>query len=445
MSSASIKIKKIYKFHKFLIKYHSKIKFKMQLIKIEKVSALEILNSNGMPTLEVKAVLSDGTSAVVGVPSGTSRGMKEMHELIDEDSQRFGGKGALRAVRNVNEQINDLLFGQDPFAQKLIDQRLITLDDTANKSNLGANAMLGTSLAVAMAAAKSLKVDFFRYLGGIGCDCTLSTPMINVINGGAHSNNSLAIQEFMLVPQKNGNEGVSDLIHKSARVISKLKQILHDRNFSTNVGLEGGFAPDLQNTEEVLDLLCLAVEKSGYKLVDDFMFALDAAANDFFLPDNNNYIIDNKSLKTTEMIDFYDNLVNKYPIFSIEDALMEDDWNGWFDLTQKMRDKILLVGDDLFATNINLLKKLSEKEIANAILIKTNQIGTLSETMEVLNHANEINYQTIVSHRSGETNDTFLIHLAIAFRSKFVKIGSLARGERIAKYNELLRLEKKFC
>lgn len=413
----------------------------MTQIYIERISAIWILNSAGNPTVEVSVQLSDRTNTKLAVPSGTSKGAKEAHELLDGDMQKFSGQGVKKAVANVNSLINDRLQGCSPFNQQKIDRMLIDLDGTQNKSNLGANAILGTSLAVAQVAAKSLKMDFFRYLGGIYAGYSLPTPMINVINGGAHSNNNLQIQEFMLVPQKNNGQKIADLIEKSCNVYANLKKILQEKGMSTNVGLEGGFAPNLQKTEQALELLCQAIETSGYKLQEDFCFALDVAANDFYYDDKQCYEIDGNDLDAHEMIEFYQNLLSKYPICSIEDPLSENDLSGWIAATEALGNKIMLVGDDLFATNINYLKKYSGQKIANSILIKPNQIGTLSETFEVMRHTREIDYQTVVSHRSAENNDAFLIHLAIAAGSKFIKIGAPARGERVAKFNELLCIE----
>lgn len=407
---------------------------------IEKISALEILNSNSIPTLEVEIILSDGSKANIGVPSGTSKGFKEAYELIDESSKRFCGKGVSLAISNINSKINNALHGISPFNQRKIDQILIDLDGSQNKKNLGSNAILGVSLAVAKVAARSLKIEFFQYIGGF-CNTQLPIPMINIINGGAHGNNNLQIQEFMLVPQKKfPEEKISTLIEKSTNVYMQLQKILQEKGMSTNVGMEGGFAPNLHKTNEALDLLCLAVINAGYKLEEDFKFSLDCAANEFY--ENGLYIIDGQKLTALELISFYENILEKYPIFSIEDPLYENDLDHWRIINDRIGDRVKIIGDDLFATNINYLQNYYHKKVANSILIKANQIGTLTETIDVINYAKDIGYDSIISHRSGETNDDFLIHIALATRSKFVKIGAPNRGERVAKFNALLRIEK---
>lgn len=408
--------------------------------KISKIKAREILDSRGNPTVEVDVILSNGVLGRACVPSGASTGEHEALELRDGDKNRFLGKGVLKAVKNVNEVIAHELKGKDPFQQDRIDNLLIKLDGTKEKKNLGANAILGVSLAVARASANTKKIPLYRYLGGKEANL-LPIPLMNVLNGGLHADNNLDLQEFMLAPI--GFSSFREALRAGAEIFHCLKKILKEKGFSTGVGDEGGFAPNLNSNEESIRLLLEAIEKAGYKPGEEVFLALDPAASSFY--DNGKYVLraEMPSEKNSlNMVDFYVDLVNKYPIFSIEDGLAEDDWEGWKLLTEKLGRKIQLVGDDLFVTNPERFKKGFQEKIANSILIKLNQIGTLTETLEVIKMAKSKHYTTIISHRSGETEDTFISHLAVATQAGQIKTGSLCRSERIAKYNELLRIEE---
>ncbi len=399
----------------------------------------EILDSRGNPTVEVECILSDGTYAIAQVPSGASRGEYEAIELRDKNEKRYHGKGVLQAIRNINTIIREELIGYPALEQREIDEILIDLDGTENKSNLGANALLAVSLAVAKAAAAYLGIPLYRYLGGIH-GYTIPVPMLNLINGGAHAQNNLDMQEFMIVPA--GFENFAEAIRAASEIYHTLKKILTEKGLSTGVGDEGGFAPSLSSNEEALKLLSEAVEKSGYRIGEEIFFALDPAASQFYK--NGKYILslDNKELESTEMVELYNTWINKYPIISIEDGIAENDWEGWKILTKKLGSKIQLVGDDVFVTNIKRLRKGIAEGVANAILIKPNQIGTLSETLDCIEEARRNGYRTIISHRSGETEDTTIAHIAVATNAGQIKTGAPARGERIAKYNELLRIEE---
>ncbi|MCM8798890.1 MAG: phosphopyruvate hydratase, partial [Candidatus Omnitrophica bacterium] len=402
---------------------------------IEKVRAREILDSRGNPTVEVDVILSDGILGRACVPSGASTGEHEALELRDQDKLRFGGKGVLKAVKNVNEIIAPNLKGKDPFNQRKIDDLLIKLDGTKEKKNLGANALLGVSLAVARASAYAKKIPLYRYLGGKEARF-LPIPLMNVLNGGLHADNNLDLQEFMLAPM--GFNSFREALRAGAEIFHTLKKILKEKKLSTGVGDEGGFAPDLGSNEEALKLLLEAIEKAGYKPGENVFLALDPAASAFY--ENGKYVLKSEipSEKSSyDMVNFYENLLNRYPIFSIEDGLAEDDWEGWKLLTERLGKEIQLVGDDLFVTNPERLKKGFQEGVANSILIKLNQIGTLTETLKVIEIARSKNYTIVISHRSGETEDIFISHLAVGTQAEQIKTGSLCRSERIAKYNEL--------
>ena len=414
-------------------------------IKIENIKALEVLDSRGNPTVQVTTYLNDGSYGRCIVPSGASTGSFEAVELRDNDKERYNGKGVKTAVNNVNEIIKNELVGKSPYNQKIIDNLLIKLDGTDNKAKLGANAILGVSISVAKAAAKSLQLPFYRYIGGISSN-TMPIPMMNILNGGKHSDNTVNIQEFMIVP-KSG-KSFKDKMRTASEIYHELKNILKNRNLVTAVGDEGGFAPNLSNDEEALELLVEAIKNAGYTPGQEVGIALDIAATEMYeeaekIEKEGSYLFwKTGEIKTSdEMLEYYTELVDKYPIISIEDGLAEEDWYGWEKLTSKLSDKILLVGDDLFVTNPKRLQKGIMKKIANSILIKPNQIGTLSETIEAINLAKRNNYTTIISHRSGETEDTTIADLAVALGCKYIKSGAPCRTDRVCKYNRLLNIE----
>lgn len=414
-------------------------------IKIENIKALEVLDSRGNPTVQVTTYLNDGSYGRCIVPSGASTGSFEAVELRDNDKERYNGKGVKTAVNNVNEIIKNELVGKSPYNQKIIDDLLIKLDGTDNKAKLGANAILGVSVSVAKAAAKSLQLPFYRYIGGISSN-TMPIPMMNILNGGKHSDNTVNIQEFMIVP-KSG-KSFKDKMRTASEIYHELKSILKNRNLVTAVGDEGGFAPNLSNDEEALELLVEAIKNAGYAPGQEVGIALDIAATEMYeeaekIEKEGSYLFwKTGEIKTSdEMVEYYTELVDKYPIISIEDGLAEEDWYGWEKLTSKLSDKILLVGDDLFVTNPKRLQKGIMKKIANSILIKPNQIGTLSETIEAINLAKRNNYTTIISHRSGETEDTTIADLAVALGCKYIKSGAPCRTDRVCKYNRLLNIE----
>ena len=417
--------------------------------KIKRVKAREILDSRGNPTVEVDILLSDDTLGRAAVPSGASTGEHEAVELRDGDKKRYLGKGVLNAVRNVNEKIAKALVGKDAGEQEAIDKLLISLDGTENKSSLGANAILGVSLASAHAAANASKQSLFKYLGGAKANL-LPVPMMNIINGGVHADNNVDLQEFMIMPFNA--ERFSEALRMGAEVFHNLKKILYDRKLSTAVGDEGGFAPNLESNEEALDVIIEAIERAGYKPGADIKIALDPASSSFFNQDktgqNKNpgkYVLrtETKPVKSAqEMIEFYARLCERYPIFSIEDGLSEDDWDGWKALTDRLGDEIQLVGDDLFVTNVKRLKMGIDRHVANSILIKVNQIGTLTETIQAVNLAHKNSYTAVMSHRSGETEDTTIADLAVALSTGQIKTGSTSRTDRLAKYNQLLRIEE---
>ena len=403
--------------------------------------AREILDSRGNPTVEVDVFLDDGSMGRAAVPSGASTGSHEALELRDGDKDRYLGKGVAKAVENVNEKILPEIVGMDADAQADLDNMMIALDGTDGKSNLGANAILGVSLANARAAAMSHDLPLFLWLGGLNGGL-MPTPMMNVINGGAHADNNVDIQEFMIVP--HNAESFTEALRMGAETYHALKKCVNSRGYSTGVGDEGGFAPNLKSNKEALDLLMEAVEKAGYTPEKDISFALDVASSEFYKDGKYNFTGEGKVFNADELINYYEGLVKDYPVISIEDGMAEDDWEGWANLTNAIGGKCQLVGDDLFVTNPSILARGIEKGIANAVLVKLNQIGTLTETFKVIQMAAEAGYAAIVSHRSGETADTFISDLAVATRAGQIKTGSSARTDRIAKYNQLIRIEEEF-
>lgn len=409
------------------------------MVYIDEINAQEVLDSRGNPTIQASILLSDGNVGSAIVPSGASTGKREALELRDGD-ERYLGKGVLKACENVNSTIADALCGLSPFNQSLIDNTLIKLDGTENFSNLGANAALGVSMAAARAAAKSLNIPLYRYLGGANA-LTLPTPMLNIINGGSHADNTVDFQEYMIMPV--GFDTFSEAMRASAEIYQHLKKILKDSKHITSIGDEGGFAPNLKTNEEPIQIILEAVKKAGYKEGEQIAIALDVASSEF-INDKGIYCLkgEGRELCSEELIEYYEKLISKYPIVSIEDGLSEDDWEGWKKLTQKLGNKIQLVGDDLFVTNAKILAQGIEKNIANAILIKPNQIGTVSQTMEAVRLAQRNNYRCIMSHRSGESEDSFIADFAVALNTGEIKTGSTARSERMAKYNRLLSIEK---
>ncbi|MDA3885849.1 MAG: phosphopyruvate hydratase [Candidatus Delongbacteria bacterium] len=401
----------------------------------------ELLDSRGNPTLEVEVFLADGSKGKAIVPSGASTGVHEACELRDGDMKRYLGKGVLKAVRNVNEIIAPEIIGYYATEQTLIDKMMIDLDGTPNKTKLGANAILGVSMALSRAAAESRGMALYQYLGGVNAK-KIPVPMMNIINGGSHADNNVDLQEFMIMPF--GADSFSESLRMGAEIFHTLKSILKKKGLSTSVGDEGGFAPDLKSNEEALQLIIEAIEKAGYKPGDEVMIALDPASSEFYDKKNKKYNLasEKKKLTSNQMVDYYAKLVKKYPIYSIEDGMAEDDWHGWKLMTDKLGKEIQIVGDDLFVTNINRLKQGFEKGVANSILIKLNQIGTVSETLDVIEAAYKGGYTCVISHRSGETEDTYIADLAVAVNSGQIKTGSLCRTDRIAKYNQLLRIEE---
>jgi enolase len=407
---------------------------------IETVSAREILDSRGNPTVEAEVVLESGEIGRAAVPSGASTGEHEAVELRDGDDDRYLGKGVSQAVENVNEKISYELEAMDALDQNLIDEVLIALDGTPNKSNLGANALLAVSLATARAAATHLGLPLYRYLGGVNAK-TLPVPMMNILNGGAHADNNVDFQEFMVMPV--GAEDFSHALQIGAEIFHNLKKVLKSRGLATGVGDEGGFAPNLKSNEEAIETILEAIEAAGYTAGDDVMLALDPAASEFY--DGTNYVFkksDKRVLSSDEMIAYWADWVNKYPIISLEDGLAESDWDGWQKITQQLGKRLQLVGDDLFVTNVEFLQKGIDTGAANSILIKVNQIGTLTETLDAIELAKTNNMTAVISHRSGETEDHFIADLAVATNAGQIKTGSLSRSDRIAKYNQLLRIEE---
>lgn len=409
------------------------------MLTIKDIHALEVMDSRGNPTIQASVILSDNTKASAIVPSGASTGKREALELRDNDKTRFLGKGVLRACENVNSVIKHHLIGLEAINQAFVDERLRALDGTPNYANLGANAVLGVSMALARASAKALNLPLYRYLGGANA-LTLPVPMLNIINGGTHANNSIDFQEYMIMPL--GFESFKEALRASAEVYHTLKKLLDGKNQLTSVGDEGGFAPNFNNNVEPLEVISQAIEKAGYKLGEEIALALDVASSEL-VDEHFNYHLkgENKILDSRELVAYYKELVAKYPIVSIEDGLSEDDWEGWAFLSKELGRQIQLVGDDLFVTNANILQKGIEKNVANAILIKPNQIGTISETLETIRLAKHHAYQCVMSHRSGESEDSFIADFAVALNTGEIKTGSTARSERIAKYNRLLEIE----
>ena len=407
---------------------------------IANVHAREILDSRGNPTIEVDVELQYGALGRAAVPSGASTGEHEAVELRDANSMRYLGKGVQKAVENVNTIIADVLKGADPFAQEAIDQTMLTLDGTPNKGNLGANAILGVSLAVAKAAAVETGLPLYRYIGGANAK-ELPLPMMNVLNGGSHADNNVDLQEFMIMPV--GAQTFREAVRMGAEIFHNLKAVLQDRNYNTAVGDEGGFAPDLRSNEEALQVLIKGIERAKYIPGDDVLLALDPASSEFYKDGVYRLEAEAKPDKSPEeMVDFYAKLVDKYPIISIEDGMAEDDWEGWKLLTEAIGEKVQLVGDDLFVTNTNRLQQGIDRGIGNSILIKVNQIGTLTETLDAIELAKRFNYTAVVSHRSGETEDTTIADIVVGVNAGQIKTGSLCRTDRICKYNQLLRIEE---
>ena len=403
------------------------------------VYAREILDSRGNPTVEVDVVLENGILGRAAVPSGASTGKKEALELRDGDKRRYSGKGVENAVTNIIEKIGPELLSIDVAEQVLIDRIMLYMDGTENKGNLGANAILGVSLAVAKAAADDTGLPLYRYIGGVNAK-ELPVPLMNILNGGKHADNNLDLQEFMIVPV--GTDNVRDAIRMGAEVFHSLKGILHEKGYNTAVGDEGGFAPNLSSNEEAIQLIIKAIEKSGFRPGEDMLIALDSASSEFY-KDGKYYLKgERKEGRTSgDMISFYEELINKYPIISIEDGLSEDDWDGWKQLTSRFGNRVQLVGDDIFVTNVKLLEKGIKEGVGNSILVKVNQIGTLTETLDSVEMAKRAGYTAVISHRSGETEDTTIADLSVACNTGQIKTGSLSRTDRLAKYNQLIRIE----
>ncbi|WP_294404362.1 phosphopyruvate hydratase [uncultured Clostridium sp.] len=411
----------------------------MDYLEIVDVVARQIIDSRCFPTVEVEIYLEDGTMGRAAVPSGASTGMYEAVELRDGDKDVYQGKGVLKAVQNVNDTIAEELIGCNVFDQVYIDKMLIELDGTDNKGKLGANAILGVSLAVANAAANALGIPLYRYIGGANAK-VLPVPMMNILNGGSHADNSVDLQEFMIMPAGAGS--FSDALRMCAEVYHTLKKILNDKGYATGIGDEGGFAPNLKSNAEALDVIIEAIEKAGYKPGEEIFIAIDAASSEYYK--DGKYVLEHegRTLSSAEMVDFFDEWVNKYPIISIEDGMAEEDWDGWKLMTEKLGKKVQLVGDDLFVTNTERLEKGINLGVANSILIKLNQIGTLTETLNAIEMANRAGYTAVVSHRSGETEDTTIADLVVATNAGQIKTGAPARSERVAKYNQLIRIEE---
>lgn len=408
---------------------------------IEFVHARQILDSRGNPTIEVDIITDNGVTGRAAVPSGASTGVHEAVELRDGDKSRFMGKGVLKAVENVTEKIASEIVGYPVYEQNNIDKIMIDLDGTENKSNLGANAILGVSLAVAKAAAQEAGQSLYRYIGGVNAN-TLPIPMMNILNGGSHADNAIDFQEFMVIPLKAPS--FSEALRTGVEIFHSLKQVLSEMGHSTNVGDEGGFAPNLGSNKEAIEVVLMAMEKAGYRPGEDVFIAMDPASSEYYIKEEGVYHLASTGDKLTssEMAAFWKDWVNKYPIISLEDAMDEDDWSGWKELTGMIGDKVQLVGDDLFVTNVKRLQKGIDEGIANSILIKVNQIGTLTETINAVNLANRNAYTSVISHRSGETEDNTIADLAVALNTGQIKTGSASRSDRLAKYNQLLRIEE---
>ena len=408
---------------------------------IAHIHARQILDSRGNPTIEVDVITDQGTVGRAAVPSGASTGMHEAVELRDGDQTQYLGKGVMRAVQNVNEVLNKELAGASVFEQNLIDMAMCAIDGTDNKSVLGANAILGVSLAVAKAAAETSGLSLYRYIGGVSAN-TLPVPMMNIINGGAHADNKVDVQEFMILPV--GAETFSQALRMGAEVFHHLKAVLKKQGHMTNVGDEGGFAPNFNSNEEALQTIMQAIEASGYKAGEDIVLGLDCASTEFYNPETKLYHLEStgEHLTSAQMVDYWADWTKRYPIVSIEDGCSEDDWDGWKLMTEKLGDTTQLVGDDLFVTNVNRLSRGIEEGIANSILVKVNQIGSLTETIDAVNMAHRAGYTSVMSHRSGETEDTTIADLSVALNTGQIKTGSASRSDRIAKYNQLLRIEE---
>ena len=409
---------------------------------IERIHARQILDSRGNPTIEVDVHTETGAFGRAAVPSGASTGTHEAVELRDGDKKKYLGKGVLKAVENVNTKIAAEIVGASVFEQNLIDKIMVELDGTPNKGKLGANAILGTSLAIAKAAAMESGQSLYRYIGGVNAN-TLPVPMMNILNGGSHADNSIDFQEFMVMPVKA--DTFSQALRMGTEVFHTLKKVLHDKGFSTNVGDEGGFAPNIKSNEEAIEIVLMAIEKAGFKPGVDMFIAMDAASSEFYDAKTKTYTFkksDGKKLKSDEMVDYWAKWVKKYPIISIEDGMAEEDWDGWKKQTEKIGSKVQLVGDDLFVTNVEFLQKGIDLGVANSILIKVNQIGSLTETINAVNLAKRNKYKSIMSHRSGETEDSTIADLAVALNTGQIKTGSASRSDRMAKYNQLIRIEE---
>ena len=407
---------------------------------IIRVQGRQILDSRGNPTVEVEAVLETGAVGRAQVPSGASTGEKEAIELRNGDKKNFLGKGVKKAVSNVNNIIQPEIIGMESYQQRTIDHTMIELDGTKNKSKLGANAILGVSMAIAKASAVELDLPLYRYLGGTNAHL-LPVPMMNILNGGAHADNNVDIQEFMIMPL--GASTFAQALQMGAEVFHNLKSVLKSKGYNTSVGDEGGFAPNLGSNSEAMELIVQAIENTGYRAGEDICLAIDSAASSFYQDGSYTMAAESDPVKTSDaMIDFYENLVNKYPVVSIEDGLDENDWDGWKKLTERLGSRIQIVGDDIFVTNPVILKKGIEQKVANAILIKLNQIGTVTETLDAIEMATKANYTAVVSHRSGETEDTTIADLVVACNTGQIKTGSVSRTDRVAKYNQLLRIEE---
>ena len=408
--------------------------------KVVEIHGRQILDSRGNPTVEVDAVLESGVVGRAQVPSGASTGEKEAIELRDGDKKYFMGKGVTKAVDNINKKIKPEIVGMESYDQRIIDHKMIGLDGTKNKAKMGANAILGVSLAIAKASAAELDLPLYRYIGGINASL-LPVPMMNILNGGAHADNNVDIQEFMIMPL--GANTFTQALQMGAEVFHNLKNVLKSKGYNTAVGDEGGFAPNLGSNAEAMDLIVQAIEKAGYKPGEDISLAIDAAANSFYQNGSYNMAAESNPIKTAdEVIEFYESLVDKYPVISIEDGLDENDWEGWKILTERLGDKIQIVGDDIFVTNPEIFKKGLEEKVGNSILIKLNQIGTVTETLDTIEMATRASYTAVVSHRSGETEDTTIADLVVACNTGQIKTGSVSRTDRIAKYNQLLRIEE---
>lgn len=409
---------------------------------IESIHARQILDSRGNPTIEVDVVTETGAFGRAAVPSGASTGTHEAVELRDGDKGKFLGKGVLKAVDNVNSKIAEEIVGFSVFDQNLIDKVMIELDGTPNKANLGANAILGTSLAIAKAAAMEAGLPLYRYIGGVNAN-TLPVPMMNILNGGSHADNAIDFQEFMVMPVSASS--FSESLRMGTEIFHHLKKVLHDKGLSTNVGDEGGFAPNIASNEEAIEVVLKAIEKAGFKPGQDVFIAMDAASSEFYDAAAKAYTFkksSGKKLSSAEMVDYWAAWVEKYPIISIEDGMAEDDWDGWKKLTEKIGSKVQLVGDDLFVTNVKRLQEGIDKGIANSILVKVNQIGSLTETIDAVNLAKNNAYKSVMSHRSGETEDSTIADLAVALNTGQIKTGSASRSDRMAKYNQLIRIEE---